>query len=308
MAPHEHPAAVDDDGGAPFRCGYAALVGRPNVGKSTLLNRLVGQKLSITTPRPQTTRHSILGIKSVPGAQILYVDTPGFHPSYKHALNRYMNKVVIHAVEDVDVVVFVASGLTWKAEDQQLLDKVASHPRLILAVNRVDTLRDKARLLPHLQLLSQKAPFRALVPVSAKSGYNVERLEEEIVTLLPAAPAFYNTDQVTDRSLRFLTAELIREALMKNLGDELPYRLSVEIESFTEQPTLTQIAAVIWVDQGRYKPMVIGKEGAMLKKIGTEARKGIEDLVGTKVFLELLVRVKEGWSDDEGTLRRFGYE
>lgn len=291
-----------------FYCGYAALVGRPNVGKSTLLNRLVGQKLSITTPRAQTTRHSILGIKSVPGAQILYVDTPGFHPGYTHALNRYMNKAVIHAVEDVDVVVFVVSGVTWKAEDQQLLDKLVTHPRLVLAVNKVDTLKDKARLLPHLQMLSQKAPFRAMVPISAKSGANVDELEREIVALLPAAPPFYDSDQVTDRSLRFLTAELVREALMKHLGDELPYQLSVEIESFTEQPALTRIAAVIWVDQERYKPMIIGKGGAMLKKIGTAARKGIEDLLESKVFLELQVRVKEGWTDDEGELRRLGYE
>jgi len=292
----------------PIRCGYAALVGRPNVGKSTLLNHLVGQKISITTPRAQTTRHSILGIKSVPGAQILYVDTPGFHPGYKHAINRYMNKVVIHAIEDVDVVVFMVSGLTWKAEDQQLLDKIASHPRLILAINKVDTVDDKARLLPHLQFLSQKAPFRQLIPISAKSGHNVDRLEQEIIALLPTAPPFYDSDQVTDRSLRFLAAELIREALMKYLGDELPYQVSVEIEAFTEQPTLTRIAAVIWVDQERYKPMVIGKDGAMLKRIGSDARKGIEDLVGTKVFLELLVRVKEGWIDDEGSLRQFGYE
>lgn len=291
-----------------FRCGYAALVGRPNVGKSTLLNCLIGQKLSITTPRAQTTRHSILGIKSVPNAQILYVDTPGFHPGYTHALNRYMNKVVIHAVEDVDVVVFVVAGLTWKPEDQQLLDKIASHPRLILAVNKVDTLKDKARLLPHLQMLSERAPFRALVPMSARSGDNVDRLEREIVALLPAAPPFYDSDQVTDRNLRFLTAELIREALIRHLGDELPYQLSVEVESFTEQPGLTRIAAVIWVDQERYKPMVIGKGGAMLKKIGTAARKRIEDLMGAKVFLELQVRVNEGWTDDEGSLRRLGYE
>ncbi len=299
---------MSETGDAPFRCGYAALVGRPNVGKSTLLNRLVGQKISIATPRAQTTRHSILGIKSVAGAQILYVDTPGFHPGYKHALNRYMNKVVIHTVEDVDVVVFMVSGLTWKPEDQQLLDKVAAHPRLILAVNKVDTLQDKSRLLPHLQFLSQKAPFRQIVPVSAKSGDNIDRLEREIIALLPAAPAFYDSDQVTDRSVRFLAAELIREALMNNLGDELPYQVSVEVEAFTEQPTLTRIAAVIWVAQERYKPMVIGKRGAMLKKIGSQSRKGIEDLVGTQVFLELLVKVKEDWTDSQDDLRQLGYD
>ena len=295
-------------GDTPFRCGYAALVGRPNVGKSTLLNRLVGQKISITTPRAQTTRHSIIGIKSTAGAQILYVDTPGFHPGYKHALNRYMNKVVIHAVEDVDVVVFMVSGLTWKPEDQQLLDKLATHPRLILAINKVDTIGDKARLLPHLQFLSQKAAFRQIIPISAKSGDNADRLEQEIVALLPAAPAFYDSDQVTDRSVRFLAAELIREALMTHLGDELPYQVSVEIEAFTEQPALTRIAAVIWVDQERYKPMVIGKDGAMLKKIGSQARKGIEHLVGTKVFLELQVRVKEDWTDSQDALRQLGYD
>ena len=293
---------------APFRCGYAALVGRPNVGKSTLLNRLVGQKLSITTPRAQTTRHGILGIKSVHGAQILYVDTPGFHTGYKHALNRYMNKVVTHTVADVDVVVFMVSGLTWKREDQQLLDQIASHQRLILAVNKVDTIRDKSSLLPHLQALAQKAPFQHVIPVSAKSGLNVDRLEREVIALLPVAPPFYDDDQVTDRSLRFLAGELIREALIKHLGDELPYQVTVEVEAFTEQPALTRIAAVIWVDQERYKPMVIGKEGAMLKIIGTAARSGIERLVGTRVFLELQVRVKEGWIDDEGSLRRLGYE
>jgi GTP-binding protein Era len=289
------------DGKTPaFHCGYAALVGRPNVGKSTLLNRLVGQKISITTPRAQTTRHRILGIKTVTDAQILYVDTPGFHPGYKHALNRYMNQVVTNAVEDVDVVVFVVSDVTWKTEDRQLLDKIASHPRLLLAVNKVDTLRDKSRLLPHLQSLAEKVPFRHIIPLSAKTGDNVERL--------PVAPPFYGDDQVTDRSLRFLAAELIREALMRHLGDELPYQITVAIESFVEQPELTRIAAVIWVDQERYKPMVIGKGGAMLKKIGSDARRGIEDLVGTRVFLELLVKVKEDWTDDESSLRRFGYE
>lgn len=291
-----------------YRCGYVALVGRPNAGKSTLLNRLVGQKVSITAPRPQTTRQRILGIKTLDRAQLLYVDTPGFHRGYKRALNRYMNAAVSAALEEADVVVFIASGVTWDEEDEHLLQRVAAHPRLLLAINKIDTVRDKRRLLPYLQKLSALAAFKQLIPVSAKTGDNVARLEQAVVDLLPFSPPFYPEDQVTDRSVRFLAAEIIREALTRQLEDELPYRVAVEIETFSEREALTRIGATIWVDQERCKSIVIGKDGAMLKKIGTSARAGLEELTGSRVFLELWVKVKQDWMDSEHVLRQLGYD
>jgi len=291
-----------------FHCGYVGLVGRPNAGKSTLLNRLVGQKLSIATPRPQTTRHKILGIKTRPDAQILYVDTPGFHPGYRRALNRHMNAVVAATAAEVDVLVFVVPELSWQNEDEQLLAQVSAHPRLILAVNKIDLVRDKSRLLPHLQFLAAKASFCEIVPVSARTGDNVARLEHEIVKRLPAGPALYPEEQVTDRTERFLAAEMIRESLMLHLGDELPYLVAVEIEAFGEQPGRFDIQAVIWVDQERHKPMVIGRQGAMLKKVGTRARQALERHLEAKVFLKLWVKVKDNWSDDEQLLQRLGYD
>lgn len=292
----------------PFRCGYVGLIGRPNAGKSTLLNRLVGQKLSIATPRPQTTRHKILGIKTLPHAQILYVDTPGFHPGHRRALNRHMNAVVEATASDVDVLVFVTAGLAWVDDDERLLDRVRTHPRLLLAINKTDMIGDKSRLLPQLQSLADRAPFRQIVPVSARTGDNVERLEGAVVELLPAGPAFYPGDQVTDRSERFLAAEMIREALMLHLGDELPYLVAVEVEAFEERGERVDIHAVIWVDHQRHKPMVIGRGGAMLKKVGTRARQALERHLGTQVVLKLWVKVKENWPDDEQLLHRLGYD
>ncbi|HKJ22480.1 MAG TPA: GTPase Era [Gammaproteobacteria bacterium] len=299
---------MSDTEATPFRCGYVGLIGRPNVGKSTLLNRLVGQKLSITTPRPQTTRHKILGIKTLSDAQVLYVDTPGFHPGHRRALNRHMNAAVASTAAEVDVIVFVAAELTWRDEDEQLLAQVREHPRLILALNKTDAVRDKSLLLPHIQSLSHKAAFRQIIPLSGKTGDNVDRLEQEVIRLLPTGPAFYPGDQVTDRSERFVAAELIRESLMLHLGDELPYLVAVEIEAFSEQPGRTDIQAVVWVDHERHKPMVIGRQGAMLKKIGTRARRSLEQQLDTKVFVKLWVKVKEDWSDDERVLHRLGYD
>jgi GTP-binding protein Era len=293
----------------PFRCGYAAIVGRPNVGKSTLLNRLLGQKVSITSPKPQTTRYRILGIKTLPTGQIIYVDTPGLHRGGKYAMNRYMNRVAAGALTDVDVVIFMVEGLAWKDEDEYVLERLltGNHP-VILALNKVDRIRDKRELLPYLDALSKKADFKHILPISAVRGDNLIALETRVLELLPQGPPLFPEDQVTDRTERFLAAELIREKLMRNLEEELPYATTVEIERFAEEDQLLHIGAIVWVERPGQKAIVIGKQGAMLKTVGSQAREEMEQLLGKKVFLELWVRVREGWSDDERALKSLGYD
>ncbi len=291
------------------RCGYVAILGRPNVGKSTLLNRILGQKISITSRRPQTTRHRILGIKTAGGTQAIYVDTPGLHQGGKRAMNRYMNRAASSTINEVDVVLFVVEGLRWSTQDQYVLDKIKSGPvPVILVVNKVDKLADKTALLPHLSQLAALMPFAHMVPVSATGGDNLTVLEEKVSALLPEAAHFYPEDQVTDRSERFLAAELIREKLMSDLGEELPYALTVEIEQFSLQDDLLTIGAVIWVERDGQKGIVIGKNGARLKDIGQQARLDMQAIFEHKVFLRLWVRVKEGWSDDARALVSLGYE
>lgn len=291
-----------------FRCGYVALVGRPNVGKSTLLNRLLGQKLSITSRRPQTTRHRIIGVKSRDDAQILYVDTPGLHQNQKRAINRYMNRTADSVIQDVDVIVFLVETTRWTDEDDWVLGRLkASKAPIILAVNKIDRLKDKTRLLEFLAVLSEKHDFAHLVPISARNGRNTGVLEDNIRALLPAAPAVYPADQLTDRNARFLAAELVREKLFRRLGQELPYGLTVEIERFREQGERTDIHALIWVETGNQKAIVIGKGGALLKAVGIEARRDMESLFGGKVNLKLWVKVKKGWADDERALLSLGY-
>lgn len=291
-----------------FKSGYVAIVGRPNVGKSTLLNTLVGQKISIATHKPQTTRHKILGIKTTGHYQMIFVDTPGFHLGETRAINRYMNRAALSALRDVDVVLFVIEAGRWKAEDQALLEKIPdSGVPVIAVVNKVDSVRDKKELLPFMAALAERFAFHALLPVSARNREGVDQLERVIGDRLPRAPAYFDADQVTDKSLRFLTAEIIREKLYLALRQELPYSLTVEIEAFSEEPELNSISAVIWVEKSSHKGMVIGKQGQGLKAVGKAARKAMEALFEKKVFLQLWVKVKTDWSDDERALQSLGY-
>jgi len=291
-----------------FRCGYVALIGRPNVGKSTLLNQILGQKISITSRRPQTTRHRILGIKTTPAAQAIYVDTPGVHAYSGRAMNRHMNRAASMALQDVDVVVFLVEGLRWTPDDDLVLTWLAgANCPVILAVNKVDLVPNKEELLPGLQALSEKRPFEHIIPLSARRGDNVPTLESCVESLLPEAPPFYSEEQVTDRSERFLVAELVREKLFRKLSKELPYGLTVEVERYREEKNMTHIHALIWVERQSQKNIVVGKQGRMLKEVGRQAREDIEKLIDAKVNLKLWVKVKEGWADDERALRSLGY-
>jgi GTP-binding protein Era len=292
----------------PFRCGYVALVGRPNVGKSTLMNRLLGQKLSITSRKPQTTRHRILGIKTTDEAQIVYVDTPGIHHGDKQALHRYLNRAALSILQDVNVIVFLVEAMKWEDEDQLALSHCEkSGCPVILAVNKVDQIKDKDKLLPYLREVSARYPFVAVVPISAKQGTQLEELERCITRELPESEPLYPEDQITDRSVRFLATEIIREKLVRLLGDELPYATSVEIEKFDEGADLVKIYAIIWVERDNQKAIVIGKDGAKLKRIGQEARVDLETLLEKKVYLKTWVKVKRGWADDERALQQLGY-
>ncbi|MGD8576985.1 MAG: GTPase Era [Thiohalophilus sp.] len=291
-----------------YRCGYVALLGRPNVGKSTLMNHLIGQKLSITSRKPQTTRHRILGIKTTDQAQIIYVDTPGIHQKAKKAMNRFMNRTASAVIQDVQVVVFVIEALKWTAEDELVLSAIsATSAPVILAVNKVDKLAEKGALLPFLQELGGKHDFADIVPVSAKSGTNLDQLEKAIIHHLDVSEPWYPEDQITDRNARFLAAEIVREKLMRNLGQELPYATTVEIEKFEETERLDRINALIWVERENQKSIVIGEQGERLKKVGQQARLDMQKLFDKKVHLELWVKVKTGWSDDERALSSLGY-
>jgi len=291
------------------RCGYVAIVGRPNVGKSTLLNRLIGQKVSITSRKPQTTRHRILGIKTVGDSQAIYVDTPGVHHGEKRAINRYLNRIAGDVLQDVDVIIFVVEGMRWLDDDQRVLDLLGGlKVPVVLAINKVDQLKNKQDLLPHIAKLAEARSFAEVMPLSAKSGENIAALEARVTALLPAGEHFFPAEQITDRSERFLAAEIIREKLVRSLGQELPYASAVEIEQFSQEDKIVHISAVIWVEREGQKAIVIGKGGERLKAIGQQARADLEKLVGGKVFLRLWVRVKEGWSADERTLKRLVYK
>lgn len=291
-----------------FRCGYVALVGRPNVGKSTLMNHLLGQKLSITSRKPQTTRHRIIGIKTTEHAQLVYVDTPGIHQQAKKAMNRFMNRAASSAIDDVQVVVFVVEALKWTDEDEMVLSALRGIAApVILAVNKVDRLKQKEELLPFLQTLHEKFNFSEVVPISAKGGANLPQLETEIIRYLEISEPYYPEDQLTDRSSRFLAAEIVREKLMRNLGQELPYATTVEIEKFEELERLNRIHALIWVERDNQKSIVIGEKGERLKKVGQQARLDMQKLFDKKVHLELWVKVKAGWSNDERALSSLGY-
>ena len=300
MTPAEAPGG--------FRTGTVAVLGRPNVGKSTLVNALVGTKVSIVSPRPQTTRHRLLGIATFPGGQLQLVDTPGIHGAQKRAMNRMMNRAARGAVEGVDAALLVVEAGRWTDDDSLAYRALAeSGVPCVLAINKVDLIADKGRLLPFIAEVSEGRAFAAVHPVSAGKRKGLEALVRTLLALVPEGEAEYGEDEITDRSERFLAGELVREQLMLRLGDELPYSTTVEIERFEEDGELLRIAAVVWVEREGQKPIVIGKGGERLKAIGAGARTGMERLFGRKVFLETWCRVREGWSDDEAALRRFGY-
>lgn len=290
-------------------CGYIALVGRPNVGKSTLLNRVLEQKISITSRKPQTTRHSILGIKSNEDYQLIYVDTPGIHQGQKKSINRMMNKTAVNVLRDVDVIVFLVDGCYWKEEDEYVLDLIrrAKIP-CILAVNKVDKVVDKDKLLPSIQALSEKYPFEEIIPISAKTGIGVDALEKKIKTYIPEGPHLFDDEQLTNRPVKFLCAELVREKIFRLCGQELPYSTTVDIESYKDEGALIRIHALILVDKENHKRMIIGDKGAKLKSIASSARIEMEQLLGKKVFLQCWCKVKSGWLDDERLLKHLGYD
>lgn len=289
--------------------GFVAIVGRPNVGKSTLINHLLGQKISITSNKPQTTRHRILGVDTDGDCQAIYVDTPGMHKEEPRAINRVMNQTASSALKDVDLVLFVVENLKWLEDDKMVLEKIQrSKTPVVLLVNKVDQLKDKERLLPHLQWLNEQHSFAAILPISATHGDNIDELREIVRSHLQPGYHYYPEDYVTDRSVRFMAAEIIREKLMRFTGDELPYETTVEIEQFghSEKGT-THIHALILVERDAQKRMIIGQGGSKLKTIGTEARRDLEKLLDNKVMMKLWVKVKSGWSDDERALKSLGY-
>lgn len=291
------------------KCGYVAIIGRPNVGKSTLLNNLIGQKLSITSRKPQTTRHQLLGIKTGESVQVLYVDTPGIHENERKAINRYMNRSAKSTVRDVDVVVLVNDRGEWTGDDELVADAVSkATAHLILAVNKIDLMKNKQKLLPRLAWLQEKLPKAQIVPVSAETGENVDRLEALIESMLPSGPFYYPDDQVTDRSERFLVAEIIREKMMRQLGDELPYAVTVQIDRFESMEDIVHIDTTIFVERAGQKAILIGKNGSTLKRIVSDARSDMERLLESRVMLNAWVKVKSGWSDNERALKSLGYD
>lgn len=305
---------------ADFRCGFVAIVGRPNVGKSTLMNHLIGQKLSITSRKPQTTRHKIIGIDTRQNVQAVYVDTPGMHKKEVRAINKMMNRAASSALRDVNLVLFVVDSMKWVPDDVMVLEKLqhAEMP-VIMVINKVDTIEEKRQLLPLIESHGKRMNFSDIVPVSALRGANLEHLHEVIAKYLPFAPPMYAVDQLTDRSERFLASEIVREKIMRQLGEELPYDLAVQIESFKEEPaTINEktgkpkpaclyIDATILVERQGQKAIVIGDKGRKLKQIGMEARVDMEKMFEQKIMLTLWVKVKGGWSDDERALKSLGY-
>lgn len=290
-----------------FKSGYIGLVGRPNVGKSTLLNKLVGEPISIATHKAQTTRHRLLGIKTLEQAQLIYVDTPGYHLSNKEALNKYMNNVAVQTLQDVDINIFICQALSWVAEDDQLLEKViAAAKPTILLVNKVDTLPNKQSLLPHLQTLAAKYHFIEIVPFSALKE-SIEKIESLLIHHLPEGPQYFEAEQITDKNDRFIAAERIREQIFLQLQDELPYGCTVEIESYQESDALVKINAITWVNRDSQKSILIGKDGQRLKSISRAARLSLQALFHQKVYLRVWVKVKSGWVNDKQALPDLGY-
>lgn len=291
------------------RCGMVAIVGRPNVGKSTLLNHLIGQKLCITSRKPQTTRHLILGVKTTEDVQMIFVDTPGMHRGGRHAMNQRMNRAALSVLHDVDVVVWVVDRAIWTDEDQQVLDRLAGIEQpVVLAINKIDELADKSVLLPLIAQYNARRDFHAIVPLSALQKTGLDNLEQALLPCLPVSEFIYPEDQLTDKSERFFAAEIIREKIIRQLGEELPYQTAVEIEQFVQEGNLLRIAGLILVEKEGQKKIVIGDGGERLKKIGQQARTDMEEMFGHKVMLKLWVKVRRGWADSERTLNSLGID
>ena len=304
----EVPRPTEGEGNLGYRCGYVALVGRPNVGKSTLINQLLGQKLSIVTAKPQTTRQQVAGIKTTETGQVIYLDTPGLHRAAGRALNRYMNRIAQAALKDVDLVLFLIEAGRWTQEDEFALRAILDSGKpTFLVMNKIDRISDKTLLLTFLKEKVDASRFEQVLMISARNGDGLEELEKLVMQRLPQSRAFYAEDEFTDRSERFLAAELLREQLMLRLHQELPYAMTVGIEEFKREGDILRIGAVIWVEREGQKHIVIGKEGSVLKQVGSTARKAMEELFEQKVFLRTWVKVKRDWSDDEASLQQLGF-
>ena len=300
---------MDEQKSDESRVGYIAIVGRPNVGKSTLLNHILQQKISITSRKPQTTRNNVLGIKTEDNIQMVYVDTPGIHKGHDRAINRYMNRAASSALDGVDVVVFVVDKSNWTDEDEHVLRQVERVDcPVIVAVNKLDQFDNKASVLPHLQFMSEKLPKAEIVPLSALYGKNLERLESLVRGNMPLGQHYFDEDQITDKNLRFMVAEIVREKIIRQLGAELPHQIAVEIEEFLEEPGLTTISAAIITERSGQKKILIGDKGERIKSIGSQARADIEKLMESKVMLNLWVKVRSGWSDNDRALKSLGYK
>jgi GTP-binding protein Era len=293
---------------AGFRCGYIAIVGRPNVGKSTLMNALIGAKVSITSRKAQTTRHRITGIQTVADAQFIYVDTPGFQTRHSNALNKTLNKTVTNTLESSDLILYIVEAGTFGQADQQVMDLLPKNVPAILVINKSDRVKDKAVLMPFAQQVAEKFQFTAIVPVSAKLRFQLDGLQNEIKKHLPENEPVFGEDDITDRSEKFLASEIVREKLFRFVGDELPYTSTVLIEKFEQEGNLRRIFAAILVERDSHKSMIIGNKGARLKEVSTQARLDMEKLFGGPVYLEIWVKVKSGWADNEAGLRAYGYE
>ena len=292
--------------GAAFRCGQIAVIGRPNVGKSTLVNALVGARISITSKRPQTTRHRIRGILTTSGSQLVFVDTPGFQTEHRSALNERMNRAVRESLGDIDAIVLVVEPVLIDA-DRRALDLLPAHVPVVVAINKVDRLADKARLLPLIAEIAALRDFAAIVPVSAEKGWQLDELVREMTKLVPVGPPLFAEDDLTDRDERFLAAEFIREKIFRLLGEEVPYATTVSVDRFAQEGALRRIHATVLVDKVSQRAILLGEGGKRMKDIATAARRDMERLFGGKVFLEVWVRVKSGWADDERVLARLGY-
>jgi GTPase len=293
---------------ADFRCGYIAIVGRPNVGKSTLMNALIGAKVSITSRKAQTTRHRITGIQTTENAQFVYVDTPGFQTRHANALNKTLNRTVTNTLTAADVILFVVEAGTYGAADKQVLALIPKNVPCILVINKADRIKDKAILMPFAQQVAADGEFASIVPVSAQQRFQLDILEREIEKHLPLNAPVFGEDDITDRSEKFLAAEIVREKVFRFVGDELPYTSTVVIEKFEEEGALRRVFAAILVERDSHKAMVIGQKGAKLKEISTQARLDMEKLFGGPVYLEIWIKVKSGWADNEAGLRAYGYE
>lgn len=292
----------------PFRCGYIAIVGRPNVGKSTLMNQLIGAKVSITSRKAQTTRHRITGIQTLDDAQFIYVDTPGFQTRHSNALNKTLNKTVTNTLISADVILYLVEAGTFGPADQQVIDLLPTDVPVMLVINKSDRVKDKAALMPFAQEVSGKHNFAAIVPVSAKLKFQLDALQGEIKRFLPENEPIFGPDDITDRSEKFLASEIVREKLFRLVGDELPYTSTVLIEKFEQEGDLRRIFAAILVERDTHKSMVIGNKGARLKEVSSQSRLDMEKLFGGPVYLEIWVKVKSGWADNEAGLRAYGYE